>query len=70
MYNASLERDENFVPRVQEKADTPHSDSAMEDAPFYTLGRLLVQQIIGLHLYFSKSGFPDCRATPSPRPTI
>lgn len=54
MYNASLERDENFVPQEKGKEDAPHSESAMEDAPFYTLGRLLVQQIIGLHLYFSE----------------
>jgi hypothetical protein len=55
----SIERDETYVPRTRTdyglpppgKAQPPDYHQAFEDAPIYTLGRILVMQFLGWHLY-------------------
>lgn len=64
----SLERDQNFVPRTRTQLGLPAQHVArladyheiFEDAPLYTLIRILVMQLFGWHSYifFNVKGNP------------
>lgn len=55
----SVERDENFVPRTRTEYNLPAESSAtladyheiFEEAPIYTLGRMLFMQALGWQFY-------------------
>ncbi|KAJ6526664.1 fatty acid desaturase-domain-containing protein [Mycena capillaripes] len=59
----SIERDENYVPRTRSElgiAMTEQLHEVFEETPLYTLGRLLVMQLLGFQAYllFNTLGCP------------
>ncbi|KAF8531018.1 fatty acid conjugase [Gautieria morchelliformis] len=66
---ASLERDENYVPRTRRDLKLPESEFStpldyheiLEEAPMYTLGRLVFMTLCGFQLYmgFNAMGSPS-----------
>jgi hypothetical protein len=56
---ASLERDENYVPRTRRDLKLPKSEFSnpvdyheiLEEAPIYTLGKIVFMALCGFQLY-------------------
>lgn len=60
----SIERDENYVPRTRSElgvTTTEQLHEMFEETPLYTLGRMLVMQLLGFQAYllFNTMGCPQ-----------